>query len=557
MTPSPLESAREVAARPAQIHLHLEGDIDFARIQAAWRNLVESKEELRDGLSPNGNAQKYKQRPLPWQQYDLRGLPAERARIWLESFLETDRDQGIPADRLPLMRCALACFDAGGCELVWSLHPALRERIDVEQLLNDLTVEYGPGLRLTQIELEAGRETPSKNGNGRHPAPATTRIAKVGDQEVLTDGTDDGIESKLKSIWEAVLNTKAPRVTDDFFDLGGHSLLAARLLARIEETLGIELPLASLLEAQTIRGQAQLIRKYCGKATEEEPARQKRLIEPHMVRQIPFFFLGGDPTFRPLSQRLSELRVLHNLGLQSSLLAKLNDPYSMECIAKDFVTAIREQAPHGPYMLGGWCAHGLLAYETARQLQEQGEEVAQVVMLESVHPVKRNAYSGWKRMIARAQLKLHLIKFEYAYMRQLPGTQARDYVAGRVRKKLQGIKESIHRTLKIADLRDSEELGKRNPLDILYIAAARYSPKPYHGSVALMRSQQRTYGFGRVQDLGWGELLGKNLEIYETPGNHYTIYMHPNVDALAHKIHVSLRRAEERLTQRTAAPLAG
>ena len=99
MTPSPLESAREVAARPAQIHLHLEGDIDFARIQAAWRNLVESKEELRDGLSPNGNSQKYKQRPLPWQQYDLRGLPAERARIWLKSFLETDRGQGIPADR--------------------------------------------------------------------------------------------------------------------------------------------------------------------------------------------------------------------------------------------------------------------------------------------------------------------------------------------------------------------------------------------------------------------------------------------------------------------------
>jgi thioesterase domain-containing protein/acyl carrier protein len=557
MAPSPLESAREVAARPAQVHLHLEGDIDFARLQAAWQNLVKRKEELRDGLPPNGNSHKYRQRPLPWQQYDLRGLPAERARIWLKSFLETDRGQGIPADRLPLMRCALACFDAGGCELVWSLHPALRERVDVERVLNELAAEYGPGMRMTQIELETGRETPSNNGNGHHPAPATTKIAKVEDQEVLADSADDGIESKLKSIWEAVLNTKAPRVTDDFFDLGGHSLLAARLLVRIEETLGIELPLASLLEAPTIRGQAQLIGKYFGKATEGEPARQKHLIEPHMIRQIPFFFLGGDPTFRPLSQRLSELRELHNLGLQSSLLAKLSDPYSMESIAGDFVAAIREQAPHGPYMLGGWCAHGLLAYETARQLQEQGEEVAQVVMLESVHPVKRNAYSGWKRMIARAQLKLHLMKFEYAYMRQLPGTQARDYVAGRVRKKLRGIKESIRRTLKIEDLRDSQELGKRNPLDILYIAAARYSPKPYQGSVALMRSQQRTYGFGRVLDLGWGEVLGKNLEVYETPGNHYTIYMHPNVDALAHRINVSLRKAEERATQAGAARFSG
>ena len=543
---TPLESTREVAARPAQVHLHVEGDIDFARLQVAWQNLVQRKEELSRGLSPNGNSHKYKQRPLPWQQYDLRGLPAERARMWLNSFLETDRGQDIPADRLPLMRCALACFDEGGCELVWSLHPALRERVDVERVLNELVAEYGPGLRMTQIELEA----PSRNGNGHHLAP--TKIASVENREGLADSGDDGIESKLKSIWEAVLSTKAPRVTDDFFDLGGHSLLAARLLVRIEETLGVELPLASLLEAPTIRGQAQLIRKYSRKITEREASREKHLIEPHMVRQLPFFFLGGDPTFRPLSQRLGELRELHNLGLQSSLLAKLKDPYSMECIAADFVAAIREQAPRGPYMLGGWCAHGLLAYETARQLQEQGEEVAQVVMLESVHPVKRNAYSAWKRMIARAQLKLYLMKFEYAYMQQLHGSQARDYVAGRVRKKLQRVKESIRRTLKIADLQHSEEFGKRNPLDILYIAAARYSPKPYQGSVALMRSQQRTYGFGGVLDLGWGELLGKNLEVYETPGNHYTIYMHPNVDALAHKINVSLRKAEERVTQASA-----
>lgn len=556
IAPSPFESERGGAASPAQIRVRLEGDVDPARLQVAWQTLIESKEELGGGLSSNGNSHKYRRRPLPWQQYDLRGLPSAQARTWLDSFLKTDRGQTIPVDRLPLMRCALACFDTGTCELVWSLHPALRERIDMTQVLNDLAVEYGHGLRMTEIELKAEQET-TASSNGNHPTQETAITADVANGEGASDSANDGIESELISIWEDVLNTKAPRVTDDFFDLGGHSLLAARLLVRIEERLGIELPLASFLEAPTICGQAQLIRKYSGKTNERVPGGEKRAIEPRLVRQLPFFFLGGDPTFRPLSQRLTELRELHNLGLQSSVLAKLEDPYSMECIAAYFVTAIREQVPRGPYMLGGWCAHGLLAYETARQLQEQGEEVAQLVMLESVHPVKRNEYSTWKRMIARAQLKMHLLKFEYTYMRQLPGAQGRDYIFGRVRQKLKRMKESIRRPWKVRNPQDGGELGRRNPLDILYLAAERYSPKPYDGDVALMRSQQRTFGFGRVLDLGWGELLGKNLEIYETPGNHYTIYMNPNVDALAHRINVSLRKAEERVTQSSAARSSG
>jgi thioesterase domain-containing protein len=230
-----------------------------------------------------------------------------------------------------------------------------------------------------------------------------------------------------------------------------------------------------------------------------------------------------------------------------SLISKLNSPDSLECIAEQVVQSIRERRPEGPYMLGGWCAHGLLAYETARQLQAQGQEVRQILLLETANPVRMKQYSGWKRLIARAQLKIHLLKFEYAYLQQLNSTQTRNYIAGRTTQKIARIRQSLRRVLKATKFYpELDDPASGNPLDFLYAASAKYHPKPYRGSVVLIRSTQRTFGFGHVLDLGWSELLGKDLEICETPGNHYTIYMQPNVDTLANKMNACLRRAEER-----------
>ena len=62
-------------------------------------------------------------------------------------------------------------------------------------------------------------------------------------------------------IWEKVLSKEPIGIRDNFFDLGGHSLLAARLMHRIEQTLGQRLPLAALLQAPTIEQFAALLRQ--------------------------------------------------------------------------------------------------------------------------------------------------------------------------------------------------------------------------------------------------------------------------------------------------------
>lgn len=520
---------------PVQIRLLVEGEIEATRLRAVLQKIAERSAGLESNhANGNGNNTEGKGGRIPWQEHDLRGLPKEQARKWITSFLETDGSQGISAERFPQMRWALLLTDERECELVWSLHPALRARIDVQRGIADLEAAC-------QFEVRV-IETPI-----RDQVKAARRVEKQTAIQAIQDGTsqEDGTEKELIAIWERVLNTKSIRAADDFFDLGGHSLLAARLLARIEESLGVELPLASLLEAPTVRGQAQLVRKYRGTVYAKDHAKNPQSI----TQQIPFFFLGGDPTFRPLTQRLSELREFHSLGLRMSLISRLKDRGSLECMAEQFVQSIRERQPEGPYALGGWCAHGLLAYETARQLQAQGQEVAQLLLLETVNPVRMKQYSGWKRSIARAQLKFHLLKFEYAYLQQLNSTQTRNYIAGRTAQKISRIRQSLRRVLKATKFYpELEDPAEGNPLDVLYAASAKYRPKPYAGPVVLIRSTERTFGFGHVLDLGWSEMLGQRLEICETPGNHYTIYMEPNVDALANKMNLCLRKAEKRAT---------
>ena len=63
----------------------------------------------------------------------------------------------------------------------------------------------------------------------------------------------------MAEIWAEVLGQERISVNANFFDLGGHSLLATRLIARLRDRLGIELPLISIFETPTIRGLAVVV----------------------------------------------------------------------------------------------------------------------------------------------------------------------------------------------------------------------------------------------------------------------------------------------------------
>ncbi len=74
-------------------------------------------------------------------------------------------------------------------------------------------------------------------------------------------------EKAVARIWSDLLKVERIGVEDSFFDLGGHSLMGARVLSRVREALGVEVPLRALFEAPVLEAFAARVA-----AAEEEEA---------------------------------------------------------------------------------------------------------------------------------------------------------------------------------------------------------------------------------------------------------------------------------------------
>lgn len=265
------------------------------------------------------------------------------------------------------------------------------------------------------------------------------------------------------------------------------------------------------------------------------------------TNDIPLFYFGGNPASQRLARSLGAPHRFHDLSIQESVVRSLKNPYYLRCLAEYFAEVIRDKRPQGPYMVGGWGAHGVLALETAQILREQDQDVALLVLVETINPERIRRQSQFTRIVANVQARMNLFGLERKYLRSLSKEHANEYLYGRAATTLINRPGGLQPTRN----RDASECQSTpsSPEEILYAAVRNYQPRPYDSPVLLITSRRGILGLPRDTHLGWGKTLGKELEICESEGNPYTMYAGPNLERLAQKVKDSLEHAERRWQQ--------
>jgi amino acid adenylation domain-containing protein len=123
---------------------------------------------------------------------------------------------------------------------------------------------------------------------GHTEAPAGEVTAPRGDTE-----------SALAALWSELLGVERVGIHENFFALGGHSLLAVKLIIRLRERFGVELPLHSLFELSTVAKQAAFL---------DNQKSQTRKAAPALARVVP------EPEHRHEPFSLTELQQAYLLG---------------------------------------------------------------------------------------------------------------------------------------------------------------------------------------------------------------------------------------------------
>lgn len=410
---------------------------------------------------------------------------------------------------------------------------------------------------VSSVDLPALIRNAEQSASGRKAKPGLTQTVEQ-DHAYLAPSTP--VERRLAEHWQELMGVEQIGVDDNFFDIGGHSLLAVRLFRAIRKEFGVDLPISTLFEAPTIALLARLLPAI--ETDSSPPPTAMVTVSQDLVHRVamhvpsdsnatPLFIcagmFGNILNLRQLARQVGSQRVVY--GLQAQGIYGDTPPHeTFEEAAASCISEMRQVQPEGPYLLAGFSGGGLVAYEIALQLQAAGEEVSQLIMLDTPLPTQPGLS---KRDLVSIKLQELRRDGSGFLMRWLSSRLAWQEELRR--------KQEAQQALGAADRFNNElvEAAFRRSL-------VRYQVRPYTGAVTLFRprpeiefnlSNGRKLMPGRTfffEDNGWSPYV-ERLQVVVVPGDHDNMVLDPNVRVLSDHMRRILRDADVKRTTHRAA----
>jgi len=381
-------------------------------------------------------------------------------------------------------------------------------------------------------------------------------------------------ETALTGIWKELLHTFEIGLDDDFFCLGGHSLLGMRMFSRIQKRFDVSLPLAVLFRAPSVRQLATLIDERRGAATvlesstddvekpEDAPvpsrrggihltgtqeARSNVLAETTVAIQpkgdLPPLFAvhggdGGILFYGNLASRLGEERPFYAFEAPALTATSPIPDETVEETASHYLAELRKVQPEGPYHLCGYSFGGVVAYDMARQLLADGEQVEFLGLVDTENPAVEARKLSISERIAVNWNKRNLADKGVIEKVGKIGARIGSGLAYRLYFEAE---DAVARTLpqaKGAGWLRQVQLRKAHEKAMEF-----YEPGTFNGKLTLFRALVGGDKFAIGDDYGWSDLVD-DLEIVDVPGNHVSVFHRDNIDAIAAAFRKALQAIE-------------
>ncbi|MCB0211209.1 MAG: amino acid adenylation domain-containing protein, partial [Anaerolineae bacterium] len=362
------------------------------------------------------------------------------------------------------------------------------------------------------------------------PEPKTTAATLVLPQ------TD--VERTLATMVQAVLQIDQIGIHHNFFDLGADSVHLVQLRNKLQETWGRDIPMVTLFNHPTISDLAQYLTEQTREHTNEETDPPQEVWSPLVALQPkgsapPFFcihpLLGVVFPYLQLAHSLDRERPFY--GLQAVGLDGKQPPYTcFQDMAAHHIKAIRVVQPDGPYFLGGWSLGSWIAFEMAQQLQEAGEEVALLAIIDTEAGIQTGSY--WQRSRSALTFTTVIVRDIWPFVRdyfslvteRTRPTSALDNDLSTIPSgpPLSSLKQPI-----VGDILKVWRANMR--------ALSKYSPQPYSGTITVFRATEQNNKKDGNPYLNW-DTLASNVTAIDVPGNHFTTLREPNVKVLAQQL---------------------